>query len=133
MKRGTMMTGNDTRKVEKIARKMTSRPGNLSRASANPAMEWNQRATIVMVPATKKLLSMYRQNGNAVNTYWKFSRVQCCGMMLGLKISFPGLNEAEIIQISGLTVKIARTAVKQKSKTGPKRRIPVRGARSALE
>jgi hypothetical protein len=43
------------------------------------------------------------------------------------------LNEAEIIQISGLTVKIARTAVKQKSKTDPKRRIPVRGACSALE
>ena len=113
MKRGTIMTGNDTRKVEKIARKMMSRPGNLRRASANPAIEWNQRAITVMVPATKKLLSMYRQNGRAVNTYWKFSRVQCNGIILGLKVSSPGLNDAETIHTRGLTVRIAKTAVKQ--------------------
>src|SRR5580704_9110199 len=128
-----MMTGNDTRKVEKIARKITSRPGNLRRASANPAIEWNQRATTVMVPATKKLLSMYRQNGRAVKTYWKFSSVQCNGRILGLKVSSPGLNEAETIQTRGLTVKIAKTAVNKKSKTGLKRRNVFRGGCTASE
>lgn len=33
-KSGTMITGSETRNVEKIERNITSRPGNLSRASA---------------------------------------------------------------------------------------------------
>src|SRR5258707_2866193 len=69
---------------------------------------------------------MYRQNGNAVNTYRKFSRVGCEGMIFGAKVSAPGFSEAEIIQMSGLTVKIARIAVKQKSNAGPKRRKGLR-------
>lgn len=64
-----MITCNETRNVEKIARKMVSLPGNLSRANANPAIECRSNATTVIVPATKNVLRMYRRNGNSVKTY----------------------------------------------------------------
>ena len=64
-----MITCNETKNVEKIARKVVSLPGNLSRANANPAIECNSNATTVIVPATKNVLSMYRRNGNCVKTY----------------------------------------------------------------
>src|SRR5689334_13503248 len=77
-----------------------------------------------MVPETKKLLSMYLQNGSCVKTYLKLPRVGCAGNRFGLKVSPPGLNAAETIQTSGEMVAAVSAAVPAKETAFQNRRDP---------
>ena len=75
---------------------------------------------MVMVPATKNVLAMYRAKGSRVKTYRKLSKVGCAGIKPLLNISEGGLNAAEIIQIKGDAVTSARTAVERNREKRPK-------------
>src|SRR5215475_15883718 len=101
MNDGTMITGKDTKSVEKIARNITSRPGNLSRASANAAIEWKSKATPVIVPATKKVFKTERTNANWPKMYRKFAIVGRFDSRVGTKTSFGSLKAAETIHTRG--------------------------------